>query len=96
MGKSTRNRIDIFRVAKVMNWKIASALAAVSAALICGCSSESKQDYNQAGQNLKNAAQETSSAVKKDVQVAADATKNAVTAAKNTAENAREGKPTDK
>ena len=74
-----------------MNFKIALASAFVLAAL-GGCSPSSRHEYNQAGQNLKTAAQETGSAVKKDVEVAADATKNAVGAAKETAEKAKDGK----
>ena len=54
--------------------------------LTVGCSQQSKQEYSQAGQSLKNAAQETGKALKTDTKVVSKAAANASSAAKKTTE----------
>ena len=58
----------------------------VLAAVSIGCTQQSKQEYNQAGQSLKNAAVETGKAVTTDAKVAGKAAQNGVNAAKKTAD----------
>ena len=60
--------------------------AVLSIIVIGGCSRESKEDYQQAGQSIKHAAAETGKGLKTDVKVAKEATVKATGAAKKTIE----------
>lgn len=61
-------------------------------AFSAGCTKQSKEDYGQAGQSLKNAAVDTGKGIKTDVKVAGKAAQNAANAAKNTTEKAKDDK----
>jgi hypothetical protein len=51
---------------------------------VYGCSQQSKEEYDQAGQSLTHAAKETGKAVTTDVKTGAEAAKNATESAKAT------------
>lgn len=73
-----------------MKWTPATLLIGL-AWLAAGCTPQSQQEYQAAGQNLKGAAQATGKAVATDAQVAAQATKNAAEAAKTTVQTSQRG-----
>jgi hypothetical protein len=61
--------------------------------VIClGCSQQSKEEYKQAGQSLKTAAQATGKALKTDAKVAGKATEKAVDKAKTSAKTVKDKK----
>jgi len=62
----------------------------ITCLILCGCSKQSKEEYGQAGQSLKQAAKATGEALKTDAKVAGQKTENAVHDVKASSANAKD------
>ena len=62
----------------------------IACLILTGCSQQSKEDYSQAGQSLKQAAKDTGQALKTDAKVVGKATDKAVHDVKASADKNKE------